>query len=77
MAARKPLTEFSQQARRAQREVRCLVCSLPERKEIEQAKEEGVFVTEIRQWIISELGIAPEDATKHKVSRHWVEGHAE
>lgn len=75
--ARKGLTEFSQQARRAQREVRCLVCSLPERKEIEQAKKDGVYVTEIRAWLISELGVSPEEATKHRVSRHWVEGHAE
>jgi hypothetical protein len=71
------LTDFSVESRKKQRQTKCPICTLPEREEIEEAKRNGVYVTEIRAWLINELGLDPEQVTKHKVTKHWVEGHAE
>lgn len=48
----------------------CWLCTIPERKEIEEAHQGGAAQSVIRHWLMEVCGYRPEDATVNRIGNH-------
>lgn len=65
------LTEFAQEYEARPRGKPCFLCGLPEREEMDAARNAGVGVTAIREWLIQERDYKPEEVTVSRLSGHF------
>lgn len=75
--AKKPsvsLETFAKNSRRGKSGVPCWLCSIPERRVVEEGKAKGTTYMLIRDWLVSECGYDPEIVTFHKIKGHFLQG---
>lgn len=74
---RVPLRDYASKNARG---LACWICSIPERKEIDEAlKSEGPVssISLICRWLMDECKYSPKEASRNKLRRHRDQGHHE
>ena len=68
---RRSLSDVVKERREAEE---CMLCVVPERKEIERERREGADIKDIAAWLIKDCGYSEERVTKQrssKMSKHF------
>ena len=68
------LTDFAK-ANPQRRTGKCWACSIPETKEINAGRHQGLSDWTIRQWLIRDMGYMPEEIGPGKLRHHFGSGH--
>lgn len=65
------LADFAKEYEARPRGKPCFLCGLPEREEIDAARNAGVGVTAIREWLVEEKGYSADEVTVSRMSSHF------
>lgn len=68
---RKSLSDYAADKRAAKAKDSCWICSIAEAQEINAERKKGRTFPEIVGWLVDECHYAKEDATEHRVRRHF------